>query len=64
MIMENKNDFQWDLMIAQLRGIQLNNFGLHQIAALSCGDVVEAKQYLKLTERLYTPTVMEKFASL
>jgi len=30
----NKNDFQWDLMIGQLRGIQFNNFGLHQVAQL------------------------------
>jgi len=38
--MENGNDFQWDLMIGQLRGLQFNNFGLHQIAQLSCGDVI------------------------
>lgn len=59
-----KNDFQWDLMIGQLRGIQFNNFGLHQVAQLSCGDVIETKEHLKLTERLYTPTKMEKFAAL
>ena len=34
--MENGNDFQWDLMIGHLRGLQFNNFGLHQIAQLSC----------------------------
>lgn len=59
-----KNDFQWDLMVGQLRGIQFNNFGLHQVAKLSCGDVKEEVQHLKLTERLYTPTVMEKFAAM
>ena len=59
-----KNDFQWDLMIGQLRGLQFNNFGLHQIAQLSCGDVIDTHQHLKLTDRLYTPTVMERFAAM
>ena len=62
--MENQNDFQWDLMIGQLRGLQFNNFGLHQIAQLSCGDVIDTHQHLKLTDRLYTPTVMERFAAM
>ena len=62
--MENGNDFQWDLMVGQLRGLQFNNFGLHQIAQLSCGDVLETHQHHKLTERLYTPTVMERFAAM
>ena len=62
--MENGNDFQWDLMIGHLRGLQFNNFGLHQIAQLSCGPVGETHQHHKLTERLYTPTVMERFAAM
>jgi hypothetical protein len=63
--MENvKNDFQWGLMIGHLRGIQFNNFGLHAIAQLSCGEVTETHQYPLLTNRLYTPTVMEKFAAM
>lgn len=61
----NKNDFQWDLMVAQLRGdIQFNEFGLHQVAQLSCGDVKESTKHDLLTQRLYQPTVMERFASL
>ena len=62
--MENGNDFQWDLMIGHLRGLEFNNFGLQQIAELSCGAVTETHQHLKLTERLYTPTVMERFAAM
>lgn len=63
--MENVRDsFQWDLMVGQLRGIQLNNFGLHQVAQLSCGPVRDTNQYLKLTERLYTPTAGERFDSI
>jgi hypothetical protein len=32
------------------------------MAELNIGEVTGSKQYLKLTERLYTPTIMEKFA--
>ena len=63
--MENiANNFQWELMVGQLRGIQLNNFGLHQVAQLSCGPVIDSTQHLKLTERLYTPTAGERFDSI
>ena len=62
--MENGNDFQWDLMIGHLRGLQFNNFGLQQIAELSCGDVLETHQHHKLTERLYTPTAGERFDAI
>jgi hypothetical protein len=59
------NDFQWDLMVMQLRNeYQLNNFGLHQIAQLSCGDVIESKQHTLLTNRLYVPTATERFATM
>jgi hypothetical protein len=60
-----KNDFQWDLMVAQLRGdIQFNEFGLHQVAQLSCGDVKEVQVHDLLTQRLYTPTAGERFDSI
>lgn len=62
--MEKAGNFQWELMVGQLRGIQFNNFGLHQIAKLSCGDVLEKHQHLKLTERLYTPTAGERFDAI
>ena len=58
------NDFQWDLMVAQLRGIQLNNLGLHQVAQLSCGPVRESTEHLLLTQRLYTPTAGERFDAI
>ena len=47
--MEN---FKWDLMVGQLRGIQFNNYGLNQLAQLQVGEVKECKEYLKLSERL------------
>ena len=59
-----QNNFQWDLMVGQLRGIQFNNFGLQQVAELSCGPVKDTTEHLKLTQRLYTPTKMERFAAL
>jgi hypothetical protein len=62
--MEKAGNFQWELMVAQLRGTKFNNFGLHLVAQLSCGDVIAVDQHLKLTERLYTPTVMERFAAM
>lgn len=62
--MEKAANFQWELMVGQLSGIQFNNFGLHQIAKLSCGDVLETHQYNKLTERLYTPTAGERFDAM
>lgn len=62
--MNDLKDFQWELMVGQLRGIQLNNFGLHQIAQLSCGPVVDTHQHLKLTDRLYTPTAGERFDAI
>ena len=62
--MNDLKNFQWELMVGQLRGIQLNNFGLHQIAQLSCGPVVDTHQHLKLTDRLYTPTAGERFDAI
>lgn len=59
-----KNDFQWDLMVGQLRGVQFNNFGLHAVAQLSCGEVKEVQVHDLLTQRLYTPTAGERFDSI
>jgi hypothetical protein len=56
------NDFQWTLMIGQLKGARFDDFESNKVAQMSCGVVKESRQYLKLSERLYTPTVMEKFA--
>ncbi|MFZ9515483.1 MAG: hypothetical protein ACO29P_09650 [Bacteroidia bacterium] len=50
-------------MIAELKGEKFNNFGLNQLAQTQCGDVKESVQHLKLSNRLYTPTVMERFAA-
>ena len=58
------NDLFFQLMIAELKGERFNNFGLNQLAQTQCGDVKETNQYLKLTQRLYEPTVMERFAAL
>lgn len=55
-------DLNWFYMLDVLQGAKFTNLGLQQMAELNIGEVKDSKQYLKLTERLYTPTVMEKFA--
>lgn len=55
-------DLNWFYMLDVLQGAKFTNLGLQQMAELNIGEVKDSKQYLKLTERLYTPTIMEKFA--
>lgn len=57
-------DLFFQLMVAELKGERFNNFGLNQLAQTQCGEVKECKEYLLLSNRLYTPTVMEKFAAM
>jgi hypothetical protein len=56
------NDFQWTLMIGQLQGARFNDFESNKFAQMTCGPVKSRTEYPLLTNRLYTPTVMEKFA--
>ena len=56
-------DLNWFYMLDVLQGAKFTNLGLQQMAELNIGEVKDSKQYLKLTERLYTPTMMEKFAA-
>ncbi len=55
-------DLNWLYMLDVLKGDKFTNYGLQQMAEMNIGEVTGSKQYLKLTERLYTPTIMEKFA--
>ena len=55
-------DLNWLYMLDVLQGEKFTNIGLQQMAEMNIGEVTGSKQYLKLTERLYTPTIMEKFA--
>ena len=55
-------DLNWLYMLDVLKGDKFTKIGLQQMAELNIGEVTGSKQYLKLTERLYTPTIMEKFA--
>ena len=55
-------DLNWLYMLDVLNCDKFTNIGLQQMAELNIGEVTGSKQYLKLTERLYTPTIMEKFA--
>ncbi|MFZ9241408.1 MAG: hypothetical protein ACO22R_09725 [Chitinophagaceae bacterium] len=57
------NDLFFQLMVAELKGERFNNFGLNQLAQTQMGAVKESVQHLKLSDRLYTPTVMERFAA-
>ena len=56
-------DLQWTYMLDVLAGANFSNHGLNCLAQLNIGEVKETHQYLLLTERLYTPTNMEKFAA-
>ena len=57
------NDLNWVYMLDILAGEKFTNFGLQKMAEMQVGEVKSTNQYLLLTQRLYTPTVMEKFAA-
>jgi hypothetical protein len=57
-------DLNWIYMLDVLSGEKFSNFGLQKMAEINIGQVTQTKQYLKLTEKLYIPTVMEKFAAM
>ena len=57
-------DLNWVMMLDILSGAKFTNFGLHQMAQINCGDVIESKQYTLMTDRNYEPTSAEKFAKL
>lgn len=59
--MQSANDFQWDLMLAQLRGLEFNNYGLNQIAQVSCGQVLSSVTHDLLTQRLHEEDWRERF---
>lgn len=54
-------DLNWIYMLDVLAGEKFTNIGLQKMAEINIGKVTGAKQYLKLTEKLYTPTMMEQF---
>lgn len=56
-------DLNWMYMLDVLSGEKFSNFGLQKMAEINIGKVTQSKQYLKLSDRLYTPTVMERFAA-
>ena len=56
-------DLNWIYMLDVLSGAQFSNYGLQCLAELNCGDVKSKTEYPLLTQRLYTPTVMERFAA-
>jgi hypothetical protein len=55
-------DLNWLYMLDVLAGAKFSNYGLQCLAELNCGDVKSRTEYPLLTQRLYTPTQMEKFA--
>ena len=64
--MQSANDFQWDLMVMQLavpqlRGLEFNNYGLNQIAQVSCGQVLSSVTHDLLTQRLHEEDWRERF---
>ena len=57
-------DLNWIMMLDILSGAKFTNYGLHQMAQMNIGKVIESKEYLLMTERNYEPTSSEKFAEL
>jgi hypothetical protein len=57
-------DLYWIYMLDVLSGEKFTNIGLQQIAETNIGEIKSIKTYPLLTNRLYTPTVMEKFAAM
>jgi len=55
-------DLNWLYMLDVLSGAKFSNYGLQCLAELNIGKVKERTEYPLLTNRLYTPTPMEKFA--
>lgn len=62
------SNFNWELMIFELNGNRLNEYGAIAITENNLrengGTVTNIKQYNLLTQRLYTPTAGEKFDSI
>jgi hypothetical protein len=56
-------DLNWMYMLDVLSGEKFSNFGLQKMAEINIGKVTQSRQYTLLTNRLYTPTVMERFAA-
>jgi hypothetical protein len=56
-------DLNWIYMLDVLSGAKFSNHGLQCLAELNCGDVKSRTEYPLLTNRLYTPTAMERFAN-
>jgi hypothetical protein len=57
-------DLNWIMMLDILSGAKFTNFGLHQMAQLNTGNVIDTKQYMLMTERNYVPTSSERFSEL
>ena len=57
-------DLNWIMMLDILSGAKFTNYGLNQMAQLNCGEVIETKQYMLMTERNYEPTSAERFAAV
>jgi hypothetical protein len=53
----------WEMMLVELKGNKFNNYGLNVLAQTQTGEVIETKQHMLLTERLYEPTATERFAA-
>jgi hypothetical protein len=56
-------DLNWVYMLDVLSGAKFSNHGLQCLAELNIGPVKSRTEYPLLTNRLYTPTMMERFAA-
>lgn len=63
-----KSNLMWELMLFELAGNKLNEFGARAVVEKHIGEIggviTSSRQYNLLTERLYTPTAGERFDAI
>lgn len=55
---------KWAYMIAVMQGAKFDQYALQTVAESMVGEVTDKQKYTKLTDRLYEPTSVEKFAHM
>lgn len=56
--------YKWQYMVAFLRGAQFDQFTLEEVATQLSGPVLETHRHTLLSDRLYEPSSVERFAAI